>query len=138
MGTVSTLKALYTWETANFSWEAFQCTNETWDNFGIYSHDRSDTHYISVGERKRRDLGKCAKEKIKPAERLSRSLTTLAGRENITTQETYWDLINYLLKVVENASIADNNANSTAHAENERVAIVDSRTVSLRDRRAHV
>lgn len=131
MGTVSTLKALYTWDTANFSWGAFQCTNETWDNFGIYSHNRSDTHYISVGERKRRDLGKCAKEKIKPAERLSRSLTTLAGRENITTQETYWDLINYLLKVVENASIVDKNANSTAHAENERVAIADNRTISL-------
>ena len=131
MGTVSTLKALYTWNTANFSWEAFQCTNETWDNFGIYSHNRSDTHYISVGERKRRDLGKCTKEKIKPAERLSRSLATLAGRENITTQEIYWDLINYLLKVVENANIADDNTNGTVHAENERVAIADSRTISL-------
>lgn len=131
MGTVSTLKALYTWDTANFSWEAFQCKSETWDNFGVYSHDRSDTHYISVGERKRRDLGKCTKEKIKPTERLSRSLTALASRENITTQETYWDLINYLLKVVENANIADNNTNSTAHAENERVAIADSRTISL-------
>lgn len=131
MGTVSTLKALYTWNMANFSWEAFQCTNETWDTFGIYSHNRSDTHYISVGERKRRDLGKCTKEKIKPAERLSRSLATLAGRESITTQETYWDLINYLLKVVENANIADDNTNGTVHAENERVAIADSRTINL-------
>ena len=130
MGTVSTLKALYTWNTANFSWGAFQCNNETWDSFGIYSHDRSDTHQISVGEKKRRDLGKYTNEKMKPAEQLLKGLNKSTG-EKITTQETYWDLINYLLKVVENANIVDNNTNSTAHAENERVAIADKRTISL-------
>lgn len=134
MGTVSTLKVLYTWEKAKFKWGAVQCVGETWKNFGIYSHDRSDTHSISIGEKKRfgRTLYTCIDEKIKPSEQLLKGLNKSA-MEKIITQETYWDLINYLLKVVENAKIADNNTNSTAYirTEFEKVIIADKKTIRL-------
>lgn len=130
MGTVSTLKSLYTWDRAGFSWDAVQC-RESWDSFGIYAHDRSDTQAFRLSDGKRRGIGKHIKESIRLPERLMRELTALT-KESLTAQETYWDLISYLLKIVETVKAADYRRADVAQTSSEKASIDDSRTARIR------
>lgn len=131
MGTVSTLKSLYTWDMAGFSWDAFQSSKESWDNFGIYAHDRSDTQALGVSDGSRRGIGKRARDNIRLSERLMRSLTT-AAKENLTTQETYWDLISYLLKIVETVKAEDYQRAAMKQASFDEASIDDTRTARIK------
>lgn len=58
----------------------------------------------------------------------------LAARttESLTAQETYWDLISYLLKIVENIKAADYRRADVAQTSSEKVSVADSRTARIR------
>ena len=129
MSTVSTLKSLYTWSTADFAWSAVQCKGN-WTAFGLYEHQRTDDVNLAISDKIKTNIGKILAEQAKIIDKPINKVVAITS-EQATIQETYWDYINYLLKIVESCLVIDGQSRGLAQSFSEQVAIIDYHTVAI-------
>ena len=106
MATAVAKGAYYTWNTANFTWDAVQ-TVHTWDDMAPLVYTRDDVETFSLRDGMASAAGKVARDAVRLAD--TRRWADLLGTkwERIGVHETYWDYINYVLTILESARVIE-------------------------------
>lgn len=106
MATAVAKGAYYTWDTANFTWDAAQAVH-TWDDMAPLVYTRDDAEAFSLRDGMTSAAGKVARDAVRLAD--MRRWADLLGtkRERIGVHETYWDYINYVLTILESARVIE-------------------------------
>mgnify|MGYP000292564071 CR=1 FL=1 len=106
MATAVAKGAYYTWDTANFTWDAAQAVH-TWDDMAplVYTRDDVETFFLRDGMTSA--AGKVARDAVRLAD--TRRWADLLGtkREQVGVHETYWDYISYVLTILESARVIE-------------------------------
>ena len=106
MATAVAKGAYYTWNTANFTWDAVQAVH-TWDDMAPLVYTRDDVETFSVRDGMASAAGKVARDAVRLAD--TRRWADLLGtkREQVGVHETYWDYISYVLTILESARVIE-------------------------------
>ena len=106
MATAVAKGAYYTWNTANFTWDAVQAVH-TWDDMAPLVYTRDDVETFSLRDGMASAAGKVARDAVRLAD--TRRWADLLGTkwERIGVHETYWDYINYVLTILESARVIE-------------------------------
>ena len=106
MATAVAKGAYYTWNTANFTWDAVQ-TVHAWDDMAPLVYTRDDVETFSLRDGMASAAGKVARDAVRLAD--TRRWADLLGtkREQVGVHETYWDYINYVLTILESARVIE-------------------------------
>lgn len=106
MATAVAKGAYYTWDSANFTWDAAQAVH-AWDDMAplFYTRDDAETFFLRDGMASA--AGKVARDAVRLAD--TRRWADLLGTkwERIGVHETYWDYINYVLTILESARVIE-------------------------------
>lgn len=106
MATAVAKGAYYTWDSANFTWDAAQAVH-TWDDMAplVYTRDDAETFFLRDGMTSA--AGKVARDAVRLAD--TRRWADLLGtkREQVGVHETYWDYISYVLTILESARVIE-------------------------------
>ena len=106
MATAVAKGAYYTWDSANFTWDAAQAVR-AWDDMAplVYTRDDAETFFLRDGMTSA--AGKVARDAVRLAD--TRRWADLLGTkwERIGVHETYWDYINYVLTILESARVIE-------------------------------
>lgn len=106
MATAVAKGAYYTWDTANFTWDAAQAVH-VWDDMAplFYTRDDAETFFLRDGMTSA--AGKVARDAVRLAD--TRRWADLLGtkREQVGVHETYWDYISYVLTILESARVIE-------------------------------
>ena len=106
MATAVAKGAYYTWDSANFTWDAAQAVH-AWDDMAplFYTRDDAETFFLRDGMTSA--AGKVARDAVRLAD--TRRWADLLGtkREQVGVHETYWDYINYVLTILESARVIE-------------------------------
>ena len=123
MATTVTKGAYYTFDAANFTWDAQQAVH-TWDDMAplIYTRDDAETFGLRDG----RTSTAC--KFIMDAARLAdtRIWSDMLGlkREHVGVHETYLDYISYVLHILESARVIDSSYRAMDTPKREGIKIV--------------
>lgn len=106
MATAVAKGAYYTWDSANFTWDATQSVH-AWDDMAPLVYTRDDAEAFSLRDGMTSAAGKVARDAVRLAD--TRRLADLLGtkRERIGVHETYWDYISYVLTILESARVIE-------------------------------
>lgn len=106
MATAVAKGAYYTWDSANFAWDATQSVH-TWDDMAPLVYTRDDAETFSLRDATTSAAGKVARDAVRLAD--TRRWADLLGTkwEHIGVHETYWDYISYVLTVLESARVIE-------------------------------
>lgn len=106
MATAVAKGAYYTWDSANFTWDATQSVH-TWDDMAPLVYTRDDAEAFSLRDGMTSAAGKVARDAVRLAD--TRRWVDLLGTkwERIGVHETYWDYINYVLTILESARVIE-------------------------------
>ena len=106
MATAVAKGAYYTWDSANFAWDATQSVH-TWDDMAPLVYTRDDAETFSLRDGMTSAAGKVARDAVRLAD--TRRWADLLGmkRERIGVHETYWDYINYVMTILESARVIE-------------------------------
>lgn len=106
MATAVAKGAYYTWDSANFAWDATQSVH-TWDDMAPLVYTRDDAETFSLRDATTSAAGKVARDVVRLAD--TRRWADLLGTkwERIGVHETYWDYISYVLTVLESARVIE-------------------------------
>ena len=106
MATTVTKGAYYTFDAANFAWDAQQAVH-TWDDMAPLVYTRDDVETFSLRDGMASAAGKVARDAVRLAD--TRRWADLLGTkwERIGIHETYWDYINYVLTILESARVIE-------------------------------
>lgn len=106
MATAVAKGAYYTWNTANFTWDATQAVH-TWEDMAPLVYTRDDAETFSLRDGMTSAAGKVARDAVRLAD--TRRWADLLGtkRERIGVHETYWDYISYVLTILESARVIE-------------------------------
>lgn len=106
MATAVAKGAYYTWDSANFAWDATQSVH-TWDDMAPLVYTRDDAETFSLRDATTSAVGKVARDAVRLAD--TRRWADLLGTkwERIGVHETYWDYINYVLTILESARVIE-------------------------------
>ena len=106
MATTVTKGAYYTFDAANFAWDAQQAVH-TWDDMAplVYTRDDAETFFLRDGMTSA--AGKVARDAVRLAD--TRRWADLLGtkHEQVGVHETYWDYISYVLTILESARVIE-------------------------------
>ena len=106
MATAVAKGAYYTWDSANFTWDAAQAVH-AWDDMAplVYTRDDAETFFLRDGMTSA--AGKVARDAVRLAD--TRRWADLLGtkREQVGVHETYWDYISYVLTILESARVIE-------------------------------
>ena len=106
MATTVAKGAYYTWDSANFTWDAAQAVH-VWDDMAplVYTRDDAETFFLRDGMTSA--AGKVARDAVRLAD--TRRWADLLGtkREQVGVHETYWDYISYVLTILESARVIE-------------------------------
>ena len=106
MATAVAKGAYYTWDSANFTWDAAQAVH-AWDDMAplFYTRDDAETFFLRDGMTSA--AGKVARDAVRLAD--TRRWADLLGtkREQVGVHETYWDYISYVLTILESARVIE-------------------------------
>ena len=106
MATAVAKGAYYTWDSANFTWDAAQAVR-AWDDMAplVYTRDDAETFFLRDGMTSA--AGKVARDAVRLAD--TRRWADLLGtkREQVGVHETYWDYISYVLTILESARVIE-------------------------------
>lgn len=106
MATAVAKGAYYTWDSANFAWDATQSVH-AWDDMAplVYTRDDAETFFLRDGMTSA--AGKVARDAVRLAD--TRRWADLLGtkREQVGVHETYWDYISYVLTILESARVIE-------------------------------
>ena len=122
MATAVAKGAYYTWNTANFTWDAVQ-TVHTWDDMAPLVYTRDDVETFSLRDGMASAAGKVARDAVRLAD--TRRWADLLGTkwERIGVHETYWDYINYVLTILESARVIESSYREMDVPKSEGVKI---------------
>lgn len=106
MATAVAKGAYYTWDSANFTWDATQSVH-TWDDMAPLVYTRDDAEAFFLRDGMTSAAGKVARDAVRLAD--TRRWADLLGTkwERIGVHETYWDYINYVLTILESARVIE-------------------------------
>ena len=106
MATTVTKGAYYTFDAANFAWDAQQAVH-TWDDMAPLVYTRDDVETFSLRDGMASAAGKVARDAVRLAD--TRRWADLLGtkREQVGVHETYWDYISYVLTILESARVIE-------------------------------
>ena len=106
MATAVAKGAYYTWDSANFTWDAAQAVH-AWDDMAplFYTRDDAETFFLRDGMTSA--AGKVARDAVRLAD--TRRWADLLGtkHEQVGVHETYWDYISYVLTILESARVIE-------------------------------
>ena len=106
MATAVAKGAYYTWDSANFTWDATQSVH-AWDDMAPLVYTRDDAETFSLRDGMTSAAGKVARDAVQLVD--TRRWADLLGTkwERIGVHETYWDYINYVLTILESARVIE-------------------------------
>lgn len=106
MATAVAKGAYYTWDSANFAWDATQSVH-AWDDMAPLFYTRDDAETFSLRDGMTSAAGKVARDAVRLAD--TRRWADLLGtkREQVGVHETYWDYISYVLTILESARVIE-------------------------------
>ena len=106
MATAVAKGAYYTWDSANFAWDATQSVH-AWDDMAPLVYTRDDAETFSLRDGMTSAAGKVARDAVQLVD--TRRWADLLGTkwERIGVHETYWDYINYVLTILESARVIE-------------------------------
>lgn len=106
MATAVAKGAYYTWDSANFAWDATQSVH-AWDDMAPLVYTRDDAETFSLRDGMTSAAGKVARDAVRLVD--TRRWADLLGtkREHIGVHETYWDYISYVLTILESARVIE-------------------------------
>ena len=106
MATAVAKGAYYTWDSANFAWDATQSAH-AWDDMAPLVYTRDDAETFSLRDGMTSATGKVARDVVQLVD--TRRWADLLGtkREHIGVHETYWDYISYVLTILESARVIE-------------------------------
>lgn len=106
MATAVAKGAYYTWDSANFAWDATQSAH-AWDDMAPLVYTRDDAERTSLRDGMTSATGKVARDAVQLVD--TRRWADLLGtkREQVGVHETYWDYISYVLTILESARVIE-------------------------------
>lgn len=106
MATAVAKGAYYTWDSANFAWDATQSAH-AWDDMAPLVYTRDDAETFSLRDGMTSAAGKVARDAVQLVD--TRRWADLLGtkREQVGVHETYWDYISYVLTILESARVIE-------------------------------
>ena len=106
MATAVAKGAYYTWDSANFAWDATQSAH-AWDDMAPLVYTRDDAETFSLRDGMTSATGKVARDAVQLVD--TRRWADLLGtkREQVGVHETYWDYISYVLTILESARVIE-------------------------------
>lgn len=106
MATAVAKGAYYTWDSANFAWDAAQSAH-AWDDMAPLFYTRDDAETFSLRDGMTSATGKVARDAVQLVD--TRRWADLLGtkREQVGVHETYWDYISYVLTILESARVIE-------------------------------
>nr|DAG48816.1 MAG TPA: hypothetical protein [Caudoviricetes sp.] len=106
MATTVAKGTYYTWDSANFAWDATQSAH-AWDDMAPLVYTRDDAETFSLRDGMTSATGKVARDAVRLVD--TRRWADLLGtkREQVGVHETYWDYISYVLTILESARVIE-------------------------------
>ena len=106
MATTVAKGTYYTWDSANFAWDATQSAR-AWDDMAPLVYTRDDAETFSLRDGMTSATGKVARDAVQLVD--TRRWADLLGakREQVGVHETYWDYISYILTILESARVIE-------------------------------
>ena len=123
MATTVTKGAYYTFDTANFTWDAQQAIH-TWDDMAPLIYTRDDAETFGLRDGRTSTAGKVAIDVVRLAD--TRIWSDMLGvkNEHVGVHETYWDYISYILRIIESARVIESSYRAMDTPKREGIKIV--------------
>ena len=123
MATTVTKGAYYTFDAANFTWDAQQAVH-TWDDMAPLIYTRDDAETFGLRDGRTSTAGKVVMDVIRLAD--TRIWSDMLGlkREHVGVHETYWDYISYVLHILESARVIESSYRAMDTPKREGIKIV--------------
>lgn len=122
MATTVTKGAYYTFDTANFAWDAQQAVH-TWDDMAPLIYARDDAETFGLRDGRTSEAGKVVMDVVRLAD--TRIWSDMLGlkREHVGVHETYWDYISYILHIIESARVIESSYRAVDIPKREGIKI---------------
>jgi hypothetical protein len=123
MATTVTKGAYYTFDAANFAWDAQQAVH-TWDDMAPLIYARDDAETFGLRDGRTSEAGKVVMDAVRLAD--TRIWSDMLGlkREHVGVHETYWDYISYILHIIESARVIESSYRAVDTPKREGIKIV--------------
>lgn len=123
MATTVTKGAYYTFDAANFTWDAQQAVH-TWDDMAPLIYTRDDAETFGLRDGRTSTAGKVVMDMVRLAD--TRIWSDMLGlkREHVGVHETYWDYISYILHIIESARVIESSYRAMDTPKREGIKIV--------------
>lgn len=123
MATTVTKGAYYTFDAANFTWDAQQAVH-TWDDMAPLIYTRDDAETFGLRDGRTSTAGKVIMDAARLAD--TRIWSDMLGlkREHVGVHETYWDYISYVLHILESARVIESSYRAMDTPKREGIKIV--------------
>lgn len=123
MATTVTKGAYYTFDAANFTWDAQQAVH-TWDDMAPLIYTRDDAETFRLRDGRTSTAGKVIMDAARLAD--TRIWSDMLGlkREHVGVHETYWDYISYILHIIESARVIESSYCAMDTPKREGIKIV--------------
>lgn len=123
MATAVAKGAYYTWDSANFAWDATQSAH-AWDDMAPLVYTRDDAEALNLLD----GIASAAIKTMVDVVRLAdtRIWSDMLGlkREHVGVHETYWDYISYILHIIESARVTESSYRVVDTPKREGIKIV--------------
>lgn len=106
MATAVTRGKYYTWDTANFAWNAAQAAR-AWDDMAPFIYTRDDAEMLGLRDGISSATGKAAHDILRIIDTRAWADFIGAKSERVGVHETYWDYISYILTILESARVIE-------------------------------
>ena len=122
MATTVTKGAYYTFDAANFAWDAQQAVH-TWDDMAPLIYARDDAETFGLRDGRTSEAGKVVMDAVRLAD--TRIWSDMLGleREHVGVHETYWDYISYILHIIESARVIESSYRAVDIPKREGIKI---------------
>ena len=122
MATTVTKGAYYTFDAANFAWDAQQAVH-TWDDMAPLIYARDDAETFGLRDGRTSEAGKVVMDAVRLAD--TRIWSDMLGlkREQVGVHETYWDYISYILHIIESARVIESSYRAVDIPKREGIKI---------------
>lgn len=122
MATTVTKGAYYTFDAANFTWDAQQAVH-TWDDMAPLIYTRDDAETFGLRDGRTSTAGKVIMDAAWLAD--TRIWSDMLGlkREHVGVHETYWDYISYILHIIESARVIESSYRAVDIPKREGIKI---------------
>lgn len=123
MATTVTKGTYYTFDAANFAWDAQQAVH-TWDDMAPLIYARDDAETFGLRDGRTSTAGKVIMDAARLADTRIWSDVLGLKREHVGVHETYWDYISYILHIIESARVTESSYRAVDTPKREGIKII--------------